>query len=121
LQIQRGKVTAIISGSDIYRVTVDIRPLSQPVWKRIKRDCSETVTSLIDLLQGRFDQSVMRRLTQTKGGLFPQPREIRMRCTCPDWATLCKHVAATLYGVGTRLESRRSCCLHCARSINWNL
>jgi len=105
LQIQRGKVTAIVSGSDIYHVAVDINALPTPAWKQIKRDCAKAVASLIDLLQGRFDQGVMQRLTQAKGGLFPQPREISMRCSCPDWATLCKHVAATLYGVGARLDA----------------
>jgi uncharacterized Zn finger protein len=105
LQIQRGKVEAIVSGSEIYRVTVDIRTLAKLAWKQIKRDCSQSIASLIDLLQGRFDQGIMQRLTQAEGGLFPQPREIEMHCTCPDWATLCKHVAATLYGVGAKLDA----------------
>ncbi len=105
LQIQPGNVAAIVSGSEIYRVTIDIQTLAQSTWKQIKRDSSQAIASLIDLLQGRFDQGVMRRLMQTEGGLFPKPREIKMHCTCPDWATLCKHVAATLYGVGARLDA----------------
>jgi uncharacterized Zn finger protein len=105
LQIRRGTVAAIVSGSEIYRVTIDIQALATSAWKQIKRDCSQAITSLIDLLQGRFDQGIMRRLTQSEGGLFPKPREIKMHCTCPDWATLCKHVAATLYGVGARLDA----------------
>ena len=105
LQIKRGRIESIVSGSEIYRVTIDIHTLSKSTWKEIKRDCSQSITSLIDLLQGRFDRGIMQRLTQSEGGLFPKPREIRMACTCPDWATLCKHVAATLYGVGARLDS----------------
>jgi uncharacterized Zn finger protein len=105
LQIQHGKVEALVSGSEIYRVTIDIHTLAKSVWKQIKRDCSQSIASLIDLLQGRFDQGIMQRLTQVEGGLFPQPREIEMHCTCPDWAMLCKHAAATLYGVGARLDA----------------
>ena len=105
LQIQRGMVKAIVSGSEIYHVTISIRTLSRPAWKRIKQDCSQSIDSLIDLLQGRFDQGVMQRLSQANGGLFPQPGRFEMKCTCPDWATLCKHVAATLYGVGARLDA----------------
>jgi uncharacterized Zn finger protein len=105
LQIQRGKVEAVVSGSEIYRVTIDIHALAKSAWKQIKRDCSQSIASLIDLLQGRFDQGIMQRLTQAAGGLFPQPREIEVHCTCPDWARLCKHVAATLYGVGARLDA----------------
>jgi uncharacterized Zn finger protein len=58
----------------------------------------------MDLLQGRFDEGAMRRLTERDRGLFPQPREIAMRCSCPDSARLCKHLAAVLYGVGARLD-----------------
>ena len=73
LQIQRGKAEALVSGSEIYRVTIDIHTLAKSVWKQIKRDCSQSIASLIDLLQGRFDQGIMQRLTQVEGGLFPQP------------------------------------------------
>ncbi|MEX2119871.1 MAG: hypothetical protein WD847_09780 [Pirellulales bacterium] len=105
LDIGPGTVKAIVSGSEIYRVTVTIKTLAKACWSAIKQDCSRSIDSLIDLLQGRFDEGVMRRLTRTDGGLFPQPKEIKMQCTCPDWATLCKHVAATLYGVGARLDA----------------
>jgi uncharacterized Zn finger protein len=104
LQIERGKIKAIVSGSEIYRVTIDIKTVPAPVWTRIKEDCSRSVDSLIDLLQGRFDQGIMQRLSQREAGLFPQPKEIKMSCSCPDWAGMCKHVAATLYGVGARLD-----------------
>lgn len=105
LQITKGQIKAIVAGSEAYRVTIDITTLPAPVWARIIEDCSRSVDSLIDLLQGKFDQGVMERLTRTEGGLFPQPKHIKMACTCPDWATMCKHVAATLYGVGARLDS----------------
>jgi uncharacterized Zn finger protein len=105
LRIERGVIQAIVSGSQVYRVKVDIRTLASKHWECIKRDCSQAIASLIDLLQGRLDEGIMRRLSQAETGLFPQPAEIKMSCTCPDWAGLCKHVAATLYGVGARLDS----------------
>jgi uncharacterized Zn finger protein len=105
LQIERGKVKAIVSGSEVYRVTIDIKTVPAPKWSRIKNDCARSVDSLIDLLQGRFDQGIMQRLTERETGLFPHPKEIKMACSCPDWAGMCKHVAATLYGVGARLDS----------------
>jgi uncharacterized Zn finger protein len=104
LQIERGKVKALVSGSDVYRVTVAIKTLPKSLWGRIKQDCSQSIHSLIDLLQGRFDQGVMQRLSQRDDGLFPKPQEIEMDCSCPDWAGMCKHVAAVLYGVGARLD-----------------
>jgi uncharacterized Zn finger protein len=106
LQIKRGKVTAIVSGSEIYEVKIDIAPLEKSDWKTIKQDCSQAIDSLIDLLQGRFSKGVMERLTRQSGGLFPKPKEISLRCSCPDWAVLCKHAAAALYGVGARLDDQ---------------
>jgi uncharacterized Zn finger protein len=105
LQIKRGCVTAIVSGSEIYEIKIDVSPVDKACWKNIKLDCSRSVDSLIDLLQGRFDKGVMERLTRQEGGLFPKPKEISVRCSCPDWAVLCKHAAAALYGVGARLDS----------------
>jgi uncharacterized Zn finger protein len=105
LQIERGKVKALVSGSDIYKVAIDIKTLPSTAWGRIKQDCARSISSLIDLLRGRFERGIMERLTERGGGLFPQPSEIEMKCSCPDWATMCKHVAATLYGVGARLDA----------------
>jgi uncharacterized Zn finger protein len=105
LQIEAGKLRAIVGGSEVYKVRVSIKTLPKPIWTRVKRDCAQGIDSLIDLLQGRFDEGVMKRLTQPKDGLFPQPQEIDMDCSCPDWAVLCKHVAAVLYGVAARLDA----------------
>jgi uncharacterized Zn finger protein len=105
LQIKRGCVTAIVSGSEIYEIKIDVSPVDKSCWKNIKQDCSRSIDSLIDLLQGRFAKGVMERLTRQEGGLFPKPKEISLRCSCPDWAVLCKHAAAALYGVGARLDS----------------
>jgi uncharacterized Zn finger protein len=105
LEIESGTVKGIVSGSEVYHVTVKIKTLPPAAWKKIRRDCAESISSLIDLLQGRFDSGVMQRLTQRQGGLFPGPAEIEMSCTCPDWAGMCKHIAAVLYGVGARLDT----------------
>jgi len=105
LQIERGKVKALVSGSNVYRISIAIKTLSRPAWKQIKQDCSQSIDSLLDLLQGRFDHGVMQRLTQPEDGLFPQPTEIEMDCSCPDWAGLCKHLAAVMYCVGARLDA----------------
>lgn len=105
LTIERGKVKALVSGSEVYTVTIAIATLASAAWNRIKQDCSQSIASLIDLLQGKFDAGVMQRLTQRDGGLFPKPAEIEMDCSCPDYAGLCKHIAAVLYGVGARLDS----------------
>jgi uncharacterized Zn finger protein len=106
LEITPGKVMAQVAGSELYRVEIAIRPLSRPRWKEVVRDCTGQIGSLVELLAGRFSSGVMEVLVRPREGLFPEPREIEMSCSCPDWATMCKHVAATLYGVGARLDDR---------------
>lgn len=104
LKIAAGQIKALVSGSEVYSVTINISPVTPGEWQKMLRDCSRSVDSLMDLLQGQFSKGVMERLTRQKEGLFPQPKEIKVRCSCPDWASMCKHVAAVMYGVGARLD-----------------
>lgn len=104
LQISAGKIAAKVSGQELYNVSISIAPVVARRWQAICRDCSGTIDSLVELLQGRMAKSVMDRVCREGDGLFPAPDEIKLSCNCPDWADMCKHVAATLYGVGVRLD-----------------
>ena len=106
LQIVTGKVSAVVSGSDLYTVTISIAPITTTRWKAICRDCAGTIDSLVELLQGRLSKGVMDRVCREADGLFPAPKEIKLSCSCPDWADMCKHVAAVLYGIGVRLDEK---------------
>jgi len=106
LQIAPGEIKALVSGSDIYKVTVIVAPVSDARWKSICADCAGAIDSLVELLQGRFSEGVMLRVCQQRTGLFPSPDEIKLSCSCPDWADMCKHVAAVLYGIGARLDQQ---------------
>ena len=106
LQIERGKIESFVSGSELYEITIKIKPLSASRWKSIRSRCAGQVGSLVELLQGKLSKHVMEIVTSQDEGLFPSPDEIEMSCSCPDYAGLCKHVAATLYGVGNRLDSK---------------
>jgi uncharacterized Zn finger protein len=104
LQVGPGRVTALVSGSAMYDVQVTVGPVPRARWRAICKDCSGAIDSLVELLQGRFSKGVMTRLCEQKTGLFPSPKEILFTCSCPDWASMCKHVAAVLYSIGARLD-----------------
>ncbi|KAF0133293.1 MAG: Uncharacterized protein FD145_1373 [Candidatus Saganbacteria bacterium] len=106
LQINKGKITALVQGTrrDPYVVAINIKSVKAKVWQKIKADCAGKLDSLQDLLLGRFSQRLMDIFMKEGEGLFPTPSEIKFACDCPDWATMCKHVAAALYGVGARLD-----------------
>ena len=106
LEIHSGRIAAIVSGSELYDVTIRIGTLKAAVWKSIKARCSGQIGSVLELLQGKLSKQVMGVVTDREHGLFPKPGEIRFDCSCPDWATMCKHVASVLYGVGSRLDDR---------------
>jgi uncharacterized Zn finger protein len=106
LQVKRGEVIAMVSGSEIYNIRVKISPVADKHWSAICCDCSGSVGSLVELLQGRLSKSVMERVCRKGDGLFPAPHEIKLSCSCPDWADMCKHVAAVMYGIGARLDEK---------------
>jgi uncharacterized Zn finger protein len=105
LQITPREVRAMVSGSSIYDVKITIGEVAKAQWKSICADCSGGIDSLVELLQGRFSKGVMERICRQGTGLFPKPSEIRFSCSCPDGASMCKHVAAVMYGVGARLDA----------------
>jgi uncharacterized Zn finger protein len=106
LQIAAGDIKALVIGSEIYTVNVKVAPVTQARWKSICKDCAGSIDSLVELLQGRFSKGVMERICRQETGLFPSPSEIKVSCSCPDWANMCKHVAAVLYGIGARLDQQ---------------
>lgn len=105
LTIAPGEVAAQVMGSSLYHIQVNVMAVPAPQWQGIARDCAQSIDSLVELLQGQMSSSVMERITRPGTGLFPAPKEISFRCSCPDAALMCKHVAATLYGIGARLDA----------------
>lgn len=106
LEIKPGCIEALVAGSSLYRITIKIKSLKPADWKSIKDQCRGQIGSMLELLQGKLSNHVMAVVSHRQNGLFPQPGEIELKCSCPDWATMCKHVAAVLYGVGSRLDTR---------------
>lgn len=104
LEVEPGEIHALVSGSDLYRVTIRIEPLARKQWDAILGECAGEIEDLVHLLRGEPPKRVMEIVTRPGDGLFPTPKEIELDCSCPDWADMCKHAAAVLYGVGVRLD-----------------
>jgi len=104
LEIKKGEILAKVAGSELYDLRIRIKTLPAKKWSGIKGRCAGQVGSLLELLKGRLSDHVMKVVTDRDEGMFPLPGEISLSCSCPDWAVMCKHVAAVLYGVGARLD-----------------
>ena len=106
LVVGKGEVKAQVVGSSLYKVSIKVTAVPDQQWQAITSDCAGSIDSLVELLQGKLSGAVMERICKPGTGLFPTPKEIKLDCSCPDWADMCKHVAAVLYGVGARLDAQ---------------
>ena len=106
LALKQGHIEAIVAGSELYHVNIRIAPLAASKWKNVRKQCAGQIGSMLELLQGRLSNEVMRIVTEPHQGLFPQSGDIKLHCDCPDSAEMCKHLAAVLYGVGARLDEK---------------
>ena len=106
LQVNAGEINALVQGSRAkpYSITIKIKKLNRNTWKMVASACSGKLESLEELLTGTFPKALEETFMRRNTGLFPSPKEIEFDCSCPDWASMCKHVAATLYGIGARLD-----------------
>ncbi len=106
LKITAGEVRAQVMGSSLYTVDVSVTAVPDKQWQAIGASCAGSIDSLVELLQGKLSKAVMEQICKPDTGLFPAPKEIKFKCSCPDWASMCKHVAAVLYGIGVRLDQQ---------------
>ncbi len=104
LQIKPGRIDALVMGSELYTIQIQITPLKKDRWQALQRQCAGKIKSVLELLKGGVSAGVMEVMSHREKGMFPAPAEIKMECSCPDWAGMCKHIAAVLYGVGARLD-----------------
>lgn len=105
LQIEKGKIFAKVQGTRKipYKVEIRISPLSEEKCQSIIEKCTKKIENVEQLVEGNFPAE-MKALFEGAEGLFPASKEISFNCSCPDWALMCKHVAATLYGIGARFD-----------------
>ncbi len=105
LKANGGSINAKVLGSSLYKVTVSITPIEKNKWTSLIEECRGSIGSLVELLEGTLSDSVMRKMISHNSGFFPSLKEITYSCSCPDWASMCKHVAAVLYGIGNRMDT----------------
>ena len=106
LRIGAGQIDALVAGSSLYEVSVRIEKLLRKRWGALIKKCAGHIDSVVGLLQGKLSETVLEALVDPRAGLFPAPKEIDFTCSCPDAASMCKHIAAVLYGVGARLDQK---------------
>ena len=105
LKIRKGRIEARVQGTrkTPYKVEIRISPLSEEKCDALIEKCGRRINNMECLIKGEFP-SELKELFTSENGFFPSPKEISFSCSCPDWALMCKHVAAAMYGIGVRLD-----------------
>jgi uncharacterized Zn finger protein len=106
LKISKGKITGIVGGSSYkpYNILIEIKSIDENKWNKIIGKSIGSIESLNELLMGDFSKELEDVFFKEDEGLFPTPKEIKLKCSCPDVAQMCKHVSSILYGVGVKLD-----------------
>ena len=106
LKIKEGRAEALVQGSMAkpYNVIISIDKLDETKWHKITEICNHRIDTMETLLAGKFPKEFDEVFSASKDGMFPSPKEIHFKCSCPDSAMMCKHIAAVLYGIGARLD-----------------
>ena len=103
LVLEPGHALAKVQGSSLYKVEICFDPLDSKKEKELSSACSAQIQNIEELLSGSFPERLKEQFF-ARDALFPAPRQIHFSCSCPDWASMCKHVAAVMYGIGARLD-----------------
>ena len=106
LRLAAGEITAKVQGSELYKIKITVTQLPSARWKAFKQLSLGKVGSLLSLMQGKLPDELLQQLTNPEAGLFPRKQEMKLHCDCPDYSSLCKHLAAALFGVGARLDTQ---------------
>ena len=110
LSIKEGEIESMVmgTGSQPYKITISMKKISKKKWDHIKELSRKNISTLSDLLTGNLPKELAQVFSDCNEGIFPTLREISFDCSCPDWASMCKHVSAALYALGSRLDKEIS-------------
>ena len=105
MRISRGCITALVSADELYEVELHLTPLEGEQLESLTLSCGNHINSLLSLLEGKVDTSVLEQLCHPENGILPTPQDWKMHCTCPDWAEPCPHAAAAIYAAGCLIDA----------------
>jgi uncharacterized Zn finger protein len=104
---QKGGIVARVQGSRSkpYKITIQVEPLTEAAWERVLAALAERPIFVAQLLAGEMPREIEEAFTAAAVSLFPEnARDLKQECTCPDYASVCKHLAAVHYILAERFD-----------------
>jgi uncharacterized Zn finger protein len=108
LSVEPGTVAAVVQGSrpTPYQVSITLAVFADDVWQRVETALAAEALGAAKLLAGELPAHVEDVFAAADAPLFPgRVRDLAMRCSCPDAAVPCKHLAATFYLLAERFDA----------------
>ncbi|MGK5519405.1 SWIM zinc finger family protein [Micromonospora sp. URMC 107] len=100
LEVAPGTVGAVVQGSRAqpYEVSIALPPFPEELWARVEAELAAQAFFSARLLAGDLPPELEELFAAAGAPLFPAGvAQLRQRCSCPDFAVPCKHLAATFY------------------------
>ena len=107
MDFANSKAKAMVQGSDAepYQVSLSLDSFSDEDWDFVITKMSEKAIFSAQLLAGEMPETIEAVFTASGLSLFPFTlNEVRSRCSCPDKANPCKHIAAVYYQLADRFS-----------------
>jgi uncharacterized Zn finger protein len=108
LDIRKGEIRARVQGSrsEAYQVTIRLKRINRPGWKKIAESLKKRPIHLARLLSGNMPQAMEEIFEENRLSLFPERHgDLRTECSCPDWSNPCKHIAAVYYLLAEQFDN----------------
>lgn len=104
--ISNGRITARVRGTSTYKVEIIVPLFSESETDALIDGILAHPVVVSELLNRKLSPTVMKIAAEKKLSVFPSTwHDLEMRCSCPDWAVPCKHIAAVIYKVGQEIDN----------------
>lgn len=106
LEESKGEIRAMVQGSRRapYKATIRITPLAEMEWEKVMAALADRPYFVAQLLAGQMPPDIEEAFQSVRLDLFPRTGELNQECSCPDWADVCKHLAAVHYILAQRFD-----------------
>ncbi len=107
LTVSGGTILASVQGSRIqpYRVTITVPPIAARAVTRLLDRIAADPALIAQMLNRQLDPAVLALASELGIAVFPTRwQDLDLRCSCPDWAVPCKHLAAAIYLLSREID-----------------
>ncbi len=108
ISIKGNRIAAKVQGTRVrpYNIDIIMPPFFDPELSNFIKELSRRPAIISKMLNRELDPAVLSLAEQFNLKVFPkQWSDLKMNCSCPDWAVPCKHLASVIYKVSAEIDN----------------